>query len=120
MLLSKLLERRFQAIPYSDSLCPCGGGEVETVGHVLVYCHFYQDLLKDLLSHIFLKFLVRSDKFYILLLLSDKVSYITNKVAKYCASAIACRILLITQGLRVSLLLLKISCLTYFLGVRVA
>ena len=90
VLPSNLLEGRFQGIPYSDRLCPCDSGKVEIVEHVLLYCHFYWDLCKDLLSHIFLKFPGRSNEFYILLILSDKVSYVSSKVPKYRAAAIAC------------------------------
>ena len=37
VLPSKYMEGRFQRIPISDCLCPCNDGQVETVGHVLLY-----------------------------------------------------------------------------------
>ena len=56
VLLSKLMEGRFQHIPISDCLCPCNDGQVETVGHVLLYCLFYRDLRTNFLSPIILRY----------------------------------------------------------------
>ena len=73
VLPSKLMEGRFQHTPISDCLCPCHDGQVETVGHVLLYCLFYRDLCTNLLSPIILRYPGSPDEFYIKLLLSDRL-----------------------------------------------
>ena len=41
MLPSKLLDGKFQNIPFSECLCPCKSNQVETVTHVLYACLLY-------------------------------------------------------------------------------
>ena len=96
VLPSKLMKGRFQHMPISDCLYPCNDGQVETVGHVLLYCPFYRDLCTDLLRPIILRYPGRPDKFYIRLLLSDRDSLITCSAAKFCAAAMAQRSLIVS------------------------
>ncbi|KAJ7338940.1 hypothetical protein JRQ81_012842 [Phrynocephalus forsythii] len=64
---------------------------METVEQILLFCTYYQDLSRELISPIIGKFPGRSIDFYVHLLLSDKCYQITKQVAKFCAVALRVR-----------------------------
>lgn len=83
-LPSALLEGRYNKIPIEQRLCPCNSNEIETIGHVILYCPLYRDSRKELIEPILRKIPRSTDDTYIRHLLADKEPEINRSVAKYC------------------------------------
>nr|XP_016853653.1 PREDICTED: uncharacterized protein LOC107983669 [Anolis carolinensis] len=94
-LPSAVLEGRYQKIPYSERLCPCDSGQIETTEHVLLQCLFYRDIRTRLIMPWTTKYPGCSGQFYVTLLLSDTISAVTYNVAKFCTAAIKIRQMMI-------------------------
>ncbi|CAI5788382.1 Hypothetical predicted protein [Podarcis lilfordi] len=58
--------------------------EIETIGHVILYCPLYRDSRKELIEPILRKIPRSTDDTYIRHLLADKEPEIIRSVAKYC------------------------------------
>nr|XP_016847415.1 PREDICTED: uncharacterized protein LOC107982573 [Anolis carolinensis] len=91
VLPSAVLEGRYQKTPYSERLCPCDSGHIETTEHVLLQCLFYRDIRSRLITPWTTKYPGRSGQFYVTLLLLDTILAVTYNVAKFCTAAVKIR-----------------------------
>ena len=72
---------------FSSHTCPCGEG-VETLAHVLLFCSFYREVLKELIYPLLAKKPACLSNFYVSFLLAGPDEQLTVQSSKFLAAAI--------------------------------
>ena len=98
-LPSAVQDGKYNNTPYTQRLCPCNSGEIESISHVLLHCAFYSNIREVHVDPYIRAFPGRSEAHYTQLLLTGRCpgryiglnSDMLTKVAKFCAAAIKIR-----------------------------